>query len=353
MKLPNKRKPTKKIKVGNLTLGGQEPIRVQAFCTTKTADVKATVEQIHELEEVGCEIVRVNVVTEEEANAVSHIKKEINIPLVADVLFNDGVILKAIRRGADKIRINPGKFELRNLERVVTEARSFNIPIRIGINSGALPDDILAKYGQTARGMVEAALQAIGRFEQHGFDNIVISLKSSNVIQNIEANSVFAEKSHYPIHLGITQGGTRVSGLVRSSIGVGYLLVNGIGDTFRFSLSEDPKMEVVAGHSLLRSLGLREGPIVVAGTSSRSDIDVTNIAWIVEKALSKVRTPLRVAVLGSPIEEDEMNISDIGVCGDKDEGVIFKNGEVIKRVKKDEIVDVLLEEIDKMVPLEE
>lgn len=340
------RKPTKKVTVGKLTLGNLQPILVQGMCATRTSDIAATVAQIHELERIGCDIIRVNVVDEESANALSQIKKEINIPVVADVLFNDEIILKAIRRGADKIRINPGKFELRNLERVTSEAKSFDIPIRIGINGGALPGDILAKHGQSAQGMVEAALAAIEQFENYGFDNLVISLKSSDILQTVEANKLFSEKSAYPIHLGVTQSGTDTSGLVKSGAALGHLLLCGIGDTFRFSLSGDPVKEVLAGIYLLRSLGLREGPVVVAGSSSRSAIDVAAISRRIEEELIGVKASIKVCILGSLVERDEMNTADVGVAGDGEDGVIFKKGEIVKRVKKEAIIDALLEEID-------
>jgi (E)-4-hydroxy-3-methylbut-2-enyl-diphosphate synthase len=346
------RRPTKKITVGKLILGGGEPIRVQSMCTTYTAEVGKTVRQIHELEKVGCELIRVNITDEASANALSHIKKQINIPLVADVLFDDELIIKSIRRGADKIRINPGKFNFDNLKRVIEEAKIFHIPIRIGINAGALPKDILNKYGPTAEGMVEAASAAVSQFEKLDFDDLIISLKSSDIRETVKANIEFSKCSYYPIHLGVTQSGTALSGVVRSSTAFGHLLLSGIGDTLRYSLSGDPVSETLAGHYLLRSLGLREGPVVIAGSSSRSSINVDEIAKQIEKEMITVKAPLRVCIIGSLVEKDEMNTADIGVAGDGNEGVIFKKGEIITRVKKERILEVLLEEIRKLISIE-
>ncbi|MBI4225794.1 flavodoxin-dependent (E)-4-hydroxy-3-methylbut-2-enyl-diphosphate synthase [Candidatus Roizmanbacteria bacterium] len=345
-----KRRASKQINVGKVPLGNFNPIRVQTLCTTKTTDVKATVNQILELEKIGLEIVRVIVDNEEEANTISQIKKEINIPLVADVLYNDEVILKAIRRGADKIRINPGKLELRNLKRVIYEAKSFNIPVRIGINMGSLPNNILDKYGQTPEAMVEAAFQAINEFEKEGFDDIVVSLKASDVLQTIEANMKFAEKTTYPMHIALTQAGSSFGGLVRASVGIGHLLLNGIGDTIRITLAGNPKREVLAGHYLLRSLGLREGPVVIAGYSPRSSIPVNEIAQRIEEELVNITSPIKVVILASLVEKGEMRTADLGIAADGDIGVIFKKGEEIKRVKKDEILDTLLAELGELIP---
>jgi len=346
-----KRRPSRQINVGKVSLGNFNPIRVQTLCTTKTTDVKATVSQIHELEKVGCEIVRVIVDNEKEAEAISQIKKEISIPLVADVLYNDEVILKAIRRGADKIRINPGKLEMKNLQRVIYEAQSFKIPVRIGINMGSLPAIILNKYGQTPEAMVKAAFQAVNEFEKDGFDNIIISLKASDVLQTLEANTSFAERTTYPIHIALTQAGSSFSGMVKASVGIGYLLLNGIGDTIRFTLAGNPKREVLAGHYLLRSLGLREGPVVIAGYSPRSSIPVDEIASRLEEELINVTTPIKIVILASLVEKDEMRTADLGVAGDGDTGVIFKKGEIIKKVKRDDILNTLLEELSQLVQL--
>ena len=345
-----KRRASRKINVGNVALGNFNPIRVQTLCTTKTTDIKATINQILELEKIGCEIVRVIVDNVNEADSISQIKKEINIPLVADVLYNDEVILKAIRRGADKIRINPGKLELTNLKRVINEAKSFNIPVRIGINMGSLPNNILDKYGQTSEAMLESAYQAVNEFEKEGFDNIIVSLKASDVLQTIEANLKFAEKTTYPIHIALTQAGSSFGGLVKTSVSVGHLLLSGIGDTLRFTLAGNPKKEVLAGHYLLRSLGLREGPIVIAGYSSRSTIPVDEIAQRLEEELIQVTSPLKIVILASLVEKDEMRTADLGVAADGDVGVIFKKGEEIKRVEKDEILKTLLDELNNLVP---
>lgn len=343
------RRPTKKIRVGDIILGGGHPVRVQTMCTTNTADIKATVKQILELEKIGCELIRVNVTDEASAVALSSIKKQIHIPLIADVLFAPDLIIKAIRRGADKIRINPGKFQPEDLKKIITEASVFRIPVRIGINSGALPETIIKNHGNGVEGLVYAALSAVSILEALDFTDSIISIKSTDVLESIEANREFVKRSHYPIHLGVTQSGTVISGITRSSVALGTLLSDGIGDTVRFSLSGDPKVEVLAAHALLRSLHIRSGPIVLAGSSSRSFLDVESIAQRIEEEVAGIAVPIRICIIGSTLEKDEMARCDLGVAGEGKHGILYKNGVEIAKVSHDRIIPVLMAEIKKMV----
>jgi (E)-4-hydroxy-3-methylbut-2-enyl-diphosphate synthase len=339
------RRPSKKVKIGAVTLGGTEPIRVQAYSRTYTGDIEETVKHILQLERIGCELIRVNVIDEASAYALSAIKNRIHIPIIADVLFDDELIIKSIRRGADKIRINPGKFNPEQLKRVVLEARTFGMPIRIGINEGALPQNIVNKYGMTSIGMVEAAMQAIDQIEAIGYDNLIVSLKSTDVMHTIEANMEFAKRSYYPMHIGVTQAGTAVSGLVRNCSATSTLLMAGIGDTVRFPLSGDANVEVLSAHYLLRSLNLRQGPIVLSGSCSRTKLPVEELARRAEDMVKESQLPLRIVVLSSMAEKDEMNMADIGIVADGNNALLYKKGLCIDRVPFAKIMDRMAEEI--------
>ncbi len=345
-----KRKKTKEIKIGHIKVGGNNPIRVQSMCNAKTKNINATVKQINQLEEVGCELVRIAIPDIESAKSIKNIKKQINIPLVADIHYDYKLALECLKQGIDKIRINPGNIPKDKLKIIVKEAKKCKIPIRIGVNIGSLPKAIIKKFGHSTEAMVESALETIKLFESLDFYDIIVSLKSSDILQTIEANTLFSEKSNYPIHLGITEAGTIRSGTIKSSIGIGYLLLNGIGNTIRVSLSANPIEEVLAGHYILRSLGLRKGAVLIScPTCGRAKIDVIKIANEVEKKLVKIEKPIKVGVLGCFVNVEEAKMADIGIAGAENYGILFRKGQVIKKVEKNKIVDELIKEINKMV----
>lgn len=350
-----KRRKTREVKIGKIKIGGSNPIAVQSMCNTDTRNVKATVKQIYELEEVGCEIIRVAVPDMEAAEALGRIKKQIHIPLVADIHFDYRLALEAIKQGVDKVRINPGNIGSREkTEAVVKAVKKRKIPIRIGINVGSLEKDILAKYKgkATPEGMVESAARHIKILENLDFGDIVISLKASDVPRTIEAYQLFSKKYDYPLHLGITEAGTIWSGSIKSAVGIGSLLTQGIGDTIRVSLTGSVNEEVRVGFEILKSLGLREyGPILIScPTCGRTEIDLVSLAKRVEKAIAKIKKPLKVAVMGCVVNgPGEAREADIGVAGGKGRGVIFVKGKIIKTVPEKEILPTLLEEIDKIV----
>jgi len=350
-----KRRKTREVKIGKIKIGGRNPIAVQSMCNTDTRDVKATVKQIHELEEVGCEIVRVAVPDMGAAGALGKIKKQIHIPLVADIHFDYQLALEAINQGVDKIRINPGNIGSKEkIKAVVKAAKERKVPIRIGINAGSLERDILVKYGglATADGMVESAFRHIKILEDLDFFEIVVSLKASDVPRTIKAYEIFSKKYDYPLHLGITEAGTVWSGLIKSAVGIGSLLAQGIGDTIRVSLTGSVTEEVRVGFEILKSLGLREkGPILIScPTCGRTEIDLVTLANKVEKAIAKVEKPIKVAVMGCVVNgPGEAREADIGVAGGKHVGAIFVKGKVIKTVPEKEILPTLLQEINKIV----
>jgi len=343
------RKKTREVKIGKISVGGENPIAVQSMCNTKTSDVGATVKQILELEEAGCEINRVAVPDMESAKAVGKIVKEINTPLVADIHYDYRIALECIKQGIDKIRVNPGNTPEEKLKEVVKSAKDSGIPIRIGVNQGSLRKDIIAKYGHSPEGMAEEALNAIKLCEELDFHDIIVSLKSSDIFQNMKANQIFSSKSDYPLHLGITEAGTLRSGTIKSSIGIGSLLLGGIGDTIRVSLSADPVEEVAAGFSMLKMLGLRKGVVVVScPTCGRAQIDVIKTANEIEKKLMKCKKNIKVGVMGCFVNADEAKMADIGVAGAPDKGILFKNGEILREVEKDKLAEELLKEIEKI-----
>ncbi len=342
---------SKIVHIGNRVIGGGNPILIQSMTNTKTEDVEATVAQILALEEVGCEIVRCTVPTEEAAKAIAQIKKRIHIPLVADIHFDYKMALLAIENGADKIRINPGNIGGdEKLRPVVEAAKSANIPIRVGVNSGSLEKQILEKYGKvTAEGLVDSALLNVKRIEDMGYDNLVISIKSSDVLMCVRAHEILAKKTNYPLHVGITESGTVSSGNIKSAIGLGLILSQGIGDTIRVSLTGDVREEIKSAKLILSTLGLRKsGPTLVScPTCGRTNIDIISLANETEKLLESYTKPIKVAVMGCVVNgPGEAKEADIGICGGIGEGLIIKKGEVIKKVPADKLLDELRAQLD-------
>jgi len=351
------RKKTKKIRIGSIYIGGDAPVSVQSMCNTDTRDVGATVAQIKKLERADCEIVRCAVPDMEAAKALGAIKKKIHIPLVADIHFDYRLALEAVDQGVDKIRINPGNIGGRErIRAVVSACKKGKIPIRIGINMGSLEPDLLAKYGE--RGipytMLKSAERHIKLLEDLEFYDIIVSLKASDAPRMIDAYQVFSQKYDYPLHLGVTEAGTPWMGTIRSSIGIGTLLSQGIGDTIRVSLTGDPVEEVEVGWEILKSLGLRQhGPILIScPTCGRTQIDLVSLANNVEKATQNIKKPIKIAVMGCVVNgPGEAREADVGVAGGKGIGAIFVKGKVIKTVRETEILPALLEEIDKIIAL--
>jgi len=342
---------TKEIHIGNRVIGHGNPILIQSMTNTRTEDVKATVEQIHRLEKAGCEIIRSTVPTLEAAKAISEIKKQISIPLVADIHFDHKMAVAAIENGADKVRINPGNIgtDDKVLE-VVKAARERNIPIRVGVNSGSLEKDIIEKYhGVTANGLAESALSNIKRIEDMGYDNLCLSLKSTDVMMCVEAHRLIADKTPYPIHVGITESGTAFSGSLRSGVGLGIILSEGIGDTIRVSLTEDPVEEIRAARIILRTLNLRNEGIEVVScpTCGRTKIDLIGLAKRAEELAEQYPYTLKLAVMGCAVNgPGEAREADIGIAGGNGEGLVFKKGEIVRKVKEDELFDALKFELD-------
>ena len=343
---------TKVIKIGDRVIGGGNPILIQSMTNTRTEDVKATVAQIHELENAGCDIIRCTVPTQEAAEAVKEIKKQISIPLVADIHFDYKMAIAAMENGADKIRINPGNIGSKDrIAAVVSCAKERNIPIRVGVNSGSLEKDLVEKYnGVTAQGLVESALDKIGIIEDLGYDNMVVSIKSSNVMLCVKAHELLAEKCSYPLHVGITEAGTLWGGNIKSSVGLGIILNQGIGDTIRVSLSGNPVEEIKTAKAILRTLGIREGGIEVIScpTCGRTKIDLISLANQTETLVQNYPDlNIKVAVMGCPVNgPGEAKEADIGIAGGIGEGLLIKKGEIIKKVKEDELLAVLKEELD-------
>ncbi|MBQ9589782.1 MAG: flavodoxin-dependent (E)-4-hydroxy-3-methylbut-2-enyl-diphosphate synthase [Butyrivibrio sp.] len=345
------RDETKVIHIGNRVIGGGNPILIQSMTNTRTEDVAATVAQIHRLEEAGCEIIRCTVPNNEAALAIKEIKKNISIPLVADIHFDYKMAIAAMENGADKIRINPGNIGSKErIAAVVACAKERNIPIRVGVNSGSLEKNLVEKYhGVTAQGLVESALDKIGIIEDLGYDNMVVSIKSSNVLLCAEAHTLLAQKCKYPLHVGITEAGTLYGGNIKSSIGLGIILSQGIGDTIRVSLSGDPVEEIKTAKLILRTLGLRKGGIEVVScpTCGRTKIDLIGLANQVETMVQKYPLDIKVAVMGCAVNgPGEAKEADIGIAGGDGEGLLIKKGEIIRKVKEDELLDALKAELD-------
>lgn len=342
---------TKEICIGNRKIGGGNPILIQSMTNTRTEDVKNTVSQIKKLTEAGCEIIRCTVPNEEAAIALGKIKKEIEIPIVADIHFDYKMAIAAINNGADKIRINPGNIGGReNLLAVVNFAKAGNIPIRVGVNSGSLEKELVRKYGGvTAEGIVESALDKIKMIEDADYDNIVVSIKSSDVLMCYEAHKKLAPVCKYPLHVGITEAGTVKSGNIKSAIGLGLILNEGIGDTIRVSLTGDPIEEIVSAKQILRTLNLRKGGIEVVScpTCGRTSIDLISLANEVEKMVAGYDFDIKVAVMGCVVNgPGEAREADIGIAGGKSEGLLIKKGEIIKKVPESELLGVLKFELE-------
>ena len=345
------RKDTKLINIGKVNVGGGSQISVQSMANTDTRDVGKTVEQIKRLEDAGCEIIRVAVPDMIAAQAIKEIKKQINIPLIADIHFDYRLAIEAIEHGADKIRINPGNIgSLDRVKQVVQKAKERNIPIRVGVNSGSLEKEILNKYkGVTVQGLVESALNNVRIIEDMDYNNIVISIKASNVVNTIKSYQLVSDQTNYPLHIGVTEAGTVFRGTIRSAVGVGTLLASEIGDTLRISLTGDPVEEVRVGIEILKSLNLRKQGIefVSCPTCGRTQVDLVRIANEVELALANIDKPIKVAVMGCAVNgPGEAREADVGVaCGDGC-GLIFKKGEIVRKVPEDRIVEELLKEIE-------
>lgn len=344
------REHTRVIQIGDRVIGGGNPILIQSMTNTRTEDVKATVEQIHKLEKAGCEIIRCTVPTMEAAQAIREIKKQISIPLVADIHFDYKMAIAAIENGADKIRINPGNIGGKDkVAAVVGAAKERNIPIRVGVNSGSLEKELVEKYhGVTAQGIVESALDKVHMIEELGYENLVISIKSSDVMMCVKAHEVLAQKTDYPLHVGITESGTIISGNIKSSIGLALILNQGIGDTIRVSLTGDPVEEIKSARIILRTLGLRKGGIEVVScpTCGRTKIDLIGLANQVENMVADIPLDIKVAVMGCAVNgPGEAKEADIGIAGGVKEGLLIKKGEIIKKVPENELLSVLREEL--------
>jgi len=347
-----KRRFSKKVFAGTLAIGGDAPVSVQSMTNTRTEDVRSTIEQIHRLEKAGCELVRVAVPTSAAAKTVSGIKRNICIPLAADIHFDYRIALKAIENGADKIRINPGNIGGPNrIHDVLRAAGERGIPIRIGVNAGSLEKKLIRRFkGVTAEALVESALDHVRLAEDAGFENLVVSVKASNVPMMIRANRLLSEKTTYPIHLGVTEAGTPKFGAIRSSVGIGTLLAEGIGDTIRVSLTGDPVDEIPAGFEILKSLSLRRKGITIVScpTCGRTHGELVDIAERVEKALAEIETPLTVAVMGCEVNgPGEAKEADIGVaCGPKS-ALLMRKGKVVRKIPLNEIVQTLIDEVNR------
>ena len=344
------RDETKVIHIGDRVIGGGNPVLIQSMTNVPTEDVEACVAQILRLEVAGCEIIRCTVPNEEAAKALSEIKKRIHIPLVADIHFDYKMAIAAMENGADKIRINPGNIGGREkLEAVVAVAKEKNIPIRVGVNSGSLEKELVEKYGGvTAQGIVESALDKVRMIEECGYDNIVISIKSSDVLMCVEAHKMLAGRTVYPLHVGITESGTVLSGNIKSSIGLGIILHEGIGDTIRVSLTGDPVEEIKSAKLILRTLGLRKGGIEVVScpTCGRTKIDLIGLANQVENMVADIPLDIKVAVMGCAVNgPGEAKEADIGIAGGIGEGLLIKKGEIVKKVPESELLATLREEL--------
>lgn len=347
------RKKTRAVQIGTIGLGGSNPVSIQSMLNTKNGDVEAALKQCKRLKEAGCDIIRLAVTDEDSIRVVEALKKQIDIPLVADIQFDYKIALRAIEAGIDKIRLNPGNIGSEDkVKAVVSAAKKRGIPIRVGVNSGSVSHDIAEKYGRySAEGLVEEALRHIKILEACEFSDIVVSLKASEVPTMIESYRLMSEKRDYPLHLGVTEAGTNYAGTVKSAVGIGTLLAEGIGDTIRVSLTDDPVAEIRAAKEILKALGLKDegAKLVSCPTCSRCSIDLISIANEVEKRLSDLDKNIKVAVMGCVVNgPGEAKGADIGITGSNGEGLIFKDGKVIKRVPEDKIVDELFAEIEKL-----
>ena len=342
---------TKEVRIGDRVIGGTNPILIQSMTNTKTEDVAATVAQIQKLTKAGCDIIRCAVPTMEAAKALAEIKKQVEIPIVADIHFDYKLAIVAMENGADKIRINPGNIgSIDRVKAVVDVAKERNIPIRVGVNSGSLEKNLVEKYGGvTAEGIVESALDKVKIIEDMGYDNLVVSIKSSDVMMCVKAHELIADKTNHPLHVGITEAGTIISGNIKSSIGLGLILNQGIGDTIRVSLTGDPVEEIKSAKLILRTLGLRKGGIEVVScpTCGRTQIDLIGLANKVETMVAEFPLDIKVAVMGCVVNgPGEAKEADLGVAGGIGEGLIIKKGEIFKKVPEDQLLDALRYELE-------
>lgn len=345
------RRKTKKIYVKDITIGGDSPIVIQSMTNTKTSDAKATIAQIKALEKAGCELVRVSVPNNESAQAIGEIISNVDIPVVADIHFDYKLALESIKNGVHGLRINPGNIgNEEKVIQVVNEAKKRNIKIRIGVNAGSLEKDLLDSMGRTPEAMVESAFRHIKILEKYDFYNTAVSLKASDIETTIKAYELFSSKSDYPLHLGITEAGTLKAGTIKSSIGIGYMLLNGIGDTIRVSLTADPVEEIYVAKEILKSIGLDNESIRIIScpTCARTDIDIIGLAEKVEKVTANIKKNISVAIMGCAVNgPGEARDADLGIAGGKSEALLFKKGQIIRKVDEASIIEVLLEEIDK------
>ena len=344
------RENTKVIQIGSVAIGGGNPIAIQSMCNTKTEDVKATVEQILLLERAGCDIIRVAVPTMEAAEAIKDIKKQIHIPLVGDIHFDYRLAVAAIENGVDKIRINPGNIgSMENVRAVVNAAKERHVPIRVGVNSGSLEKTIIEKYGHvTAEGIVESALDKVHMIESLDYDRIVISIKSSDVLMCVKAHELIAKETDYPLHVGITESGTLISGNIKSSVGLGIMLYEGIGNTIRVSLTGDPLEEIKSAKLILKTLGLKKGGVTVVScpTCGRTQIDLIGLANQVENMVQDIDLDIKVAVMGCVVNgPGEAREADIGIAGGKGEGLLIKKGQIVRKMPESELLGALREEL--------
>lgn len=345
------RNQTRVISIGDVKIGGGNPVAIQSMTNTKTENVEETVKQILALEKAGCQIIRCTVPTMKAAEAFTEIKKQIHIPLVADIHFDYKLAIAAMEHGADKIRINPGNIGgEENIRKVVETAKKYHVPIRVGVNSGSLEKPLVKKYnGVTAQGLVESALDKVAMLEKYDFHDMVVSIKSSDVLMCVKAHELIAEQTKYPLHVGITESGTIFSGSIKSSIGLGLILNQGIGDTIRVSLTDDPVREVEAAKLILRTLGLRKGGIEVVScpTCGRTRIDLIGLASRVEELVKNYDLDIKIAVMGCVVNgPGEAKEADLGIAGGDGCGVLIKHGEVVKKFDEDKLLSVLKEELD-------
>jgi (E)-4-hydroxy-3-methylbut-2-enyl-diphosphate synthase len=344
---------TRIIYVGKVPVGGNHPVSVQSMTNTDTRDIHATIAQIRRLIEAGCEIIRVAVPDMDAANAISVIKNAISIPIIADIHFDWRLAIKSIEKGADAIRINPGNIGgYEKLQKVVQKAKEFYIPIRVGVNSGSLEKDIREKYGVTPEGLVESALRNVAMIVDMGYENLKISLKSSDVLTTIKAYRLISQKTDFPLHLGVTEAGGLVPGTVKSSVALGSLLMDGIGDTMRVSLTRDPEEEIYVGYEILRATGLRKrGPeIISCPTCGRCEINLFNLADEIEKRIKTIKVPLKLAVMGCVVNgPGEAREADLGVAGGKGIGIIFKGEKILKKVSEENLINEFWEEVQKLI----
>src|SRR3989338_1055683 len=347
------RRKSREVKIGNVKIGGNNPIAIQSMTTTDTTNINATVKQILELEEIGCDIIRVSAPTMEAAKSLKEIKANINLPLIADIHFDYRIALEAAKY-VDKLRINPGNIGKEDrVKAVVDAAKEYGLPMRIGVNLGSLERDLFEKYGYSAECMAESALRHVKILENLDFYDIVVSLKASDVPRMVQAYRIFAQKKDYPLHLGVTEAGSKVPGAVKSSMGMGILLSEGIGDTIRVSLSEEPKEEVRVAKLILRSLGLRNDGVEVTScpTCARTHVDVIKMVEELEQKTEKIKKPIHVAVMGcavnGPGESKKVDLGIVGGAGNTN--LLYKDGKIIGKVEKEKIVETLMKEIDRMV----